>query len=86
MRPGTRVQSAGALGRAIRDARRARGLTQSELADLSGLTQPTVSSAERGARDVSFDTVLRLFAALQLDLVAESRSARGLPASRKGRP
>jgi len=85
MGSGTRVQSASALGRAIRDARRARGLTQSRLADLSGVTQPTVSSAERGVRRISLDTVLRLFAALQLDLFVEPRAARSLPASWKGR-
>ncbi|TYB47950.1 helix-turn-helix domain-containing protein [Actinomadura chibensis] len=38
------------IGAAIRRARRARGLTQTALAERAGLTQPAVSLLESGAR------------------------------------
>ena len=69
----TLVQSPTALGRALRDARRRQGLTQQQLAGLTGVAQPTVSNVERGAKRVSVDTILRLSAALNLELVLQSR-------------
>jgi HTH-type transcriptional regulator / antitoxin HipB len=62
-----------ALGRALRDARRARSLTQAQVAEISGVAQPTVSNVERGASSVSFGTLLRILAALQLELVLKDR-------------
>lgn len=67
------VQSASALGRALRDARRRRGLTQQELARRAGVAQPTVSNIERAVSPASLDTLLRLFAALRLELVLKDR-------------
>lgn len=72
------ILSPAALGRTLRDARLERGLTQSDLAQRSGLTQTTVSSIERGLSNVSLDTLLRLVATLRLELVLRSRqSSRG---------
>jgi HTH-type transcriptional regulator / antitoxin HipB len=71
----TLVQSPSALGRALRDARRARGLSQGEVAELAGITQATVSHAERGTRPLSIDTVLRLLSALKLELVIQNRGS-----------
>jgi XRE family transcriptional regulator, regulator of sulfur utilization len=42
-----------ALGDAVRELRKARGLTQETLADRSGLTTNYVGDAERGERNVS---------------------------------
>jgi transcriptional regulator with XRE-family HTH domain len=51
---------AGAL---IRDARRRAGLTQTELATLSGTSQATLSAYERGGKSPSADTLARVLAA-----------------------
>lgn len=75
------ILSPTALGRTLRDARLERGLTQSDLAQRSGLTQATVSSIERGQSNVSLDTLLRLVATLRLELVLRSR-----PPARRGAP
>ena len=64
-----------ALGRALRDARRARGLTQGETAIQAGISQPTVSKVERGESSVSLNTLLRLLAVYELDLTLRARPA-----------
>ena len=74
----TLVQSPLALGRALRDARRRRRLTQQQLADLAGVTQATVSNVERGVSRVSLTTLLRILAALKLELIVQSRESESL--------
>ena len=74
----TLVQSPLALGRALRDARRRKRLTQQQLADLAGVTQATVSNVERGVSRVSLTTLLRILAALQLELIVQSRESESL--------
>ena len=64
----TLVQSPKALGRALRDARKRHGLTQQQLANRAGVSQPTVSSVERGAHRVSLQVILRIMATLNLQL------------------
>ena len=44
----------------LRWARRCRGLTQSELADLAGLSRETVNRVERGAQEPSVETLCTL--------------------------
>jgi len=68
------VQSAKTLGRALRDARRDGGLTQQQLATLTGIAQPTISKVERGVSSASLDTLLRIFASLRLELVLQPRA------------
>lgn len=67
------VLSPASLGRALRDARLARGLTQGQLSQRAGVSQPTISSVERGASNVSLDTLLRLVATLRLEILLRSR-------------
>ena len=62
------------LGRLLRDARKAKGLSQSALAERVGLAQPKVSSVERGVLNVRVDTLLRLLAALDLELALRRRN------------
>lgn len=69
----TLVLSPASLGRALRDARLARGLTQGQLAQRAIVSQPTISSVERGASNVSLDTLLRLVATLRLEIIIRSR-------------
>jgi transcriptional regulator with XRE-family HTH domain len=57
--------------RALREARRRTGLTQSELADRTGTSQATVSAYETSAKGPSVATLSRLLAAMGVRLVAE---------------
>jgi transcriptional regulator with XRE-family HTH domain len=59
----------------IRDARRRAGLTQAELAELSGTSQATISAYEHGAKTPAPDTLGRVLAAAGMRLTA-------VPASR----
>jgi HTH-type transcriptional regulator/antitoxin HipB len=71
----TVVQSSATLGRALRDRRRARGLTQSAAAEQAGIGQPTLSNIERGVTHPSLETLLPLLAVLELELVLQPREA-----------
>jgi len=56
-----------AIGAAIRDARRAAGMTQQQLAAATGLPQPNISAYERGAKFAGVETLRRIGAALGAD-------------------
>lgn len=51
----------------VRELRRARGLSQGEFAERSGLHRTYISSVERGRRNVALVNVLRLARALDTD-------------------
>lgn len=58
--------------------RKARGLSQSELADLADIEQPTVSKIERGFEGVTLRTLNQIAKALDIslaDLLIDERSA-----------
>jgi XRE family transcriptional regulator, regulator of sulfur utilization len=61
-----------ALGLQYRDARVGQGLTQRQLAELSGIPQADISRIERGAGNPTEATLERIAAALgrRLELVA----------------
>lgn len=61
------------LGQVVRDRRNAVGMTQEDLASLTGIPQANLSKIERGASTARFDTYLRLCQALGIDLHAEGR-------------
>ena len=65
----------------LRLVRRRAGLTQSDLAQRAGTSQPVVSAYERGHRDPSYGTLQRLVAAAgeELRLVAVQRPMTDLP-------
>ena len=67
-----------AIADRIRDARLRHGLSQVELAQKLGVTQGTISRAERGNGDIRLGTLLELTRALDLDLVVIKRSQRAL--------
>lgn len=58
-----------ALGGRIRDARRARGWTQTRLADLMGVRQPSVSDWENGVSAPDPKTLWRLAEILHVPLL-----------------
>ncbi|QKT04798.1 helix-turn-helix domain-containing protein [Ectothiorhodospiraceae bacterium 2226] len=48
------------LGRLIAAARRARGFTQTQLAERAGTSRPTINRVEQGAGNVAWGTVMTL--------------------------
>ena len=74
----------------LRQARERAGISQRELAELLGCTQPAVSQAEAGDASLSVATLQRFAAALgcDLELAIVSRDVafkRGIPASLRPR-
>ena len=62
------------MGSLIQRARRRKGLTQTELAHLSGLRQEHVSRIEVGHDGTKLASLYALFAALDLDLLVDIRA------------
>lgn len=62
------------LGHAIKLARMRKGLTQRELASMSGVWQETISKVENGLGGAKIDTIFSLLAALDLELSVTERS------------
>jgi len=62
------------IGHAIREARKARKLTQKDLAIRSGVWQETISKIENGQSGTKMETIFDLLSALDLDVNIEERS------------
>jgi transcriptional regulator with XRE-family HTH domain len=58
----------------VADQRRAHGLSQKELAELTGTTQSAIARLESGGRPPRIDTLLRIAEALDCELVVKLRS------------
>src|SRR3954454_16673593 len=58
------------IGNLIRDARKHRGLTQHQLADLLGTSQSAVNRIEKGHQNLSIEMLARIGAALDSEIVA----------------
>ena len=67
------------LGSIIQRARRQKGLTQTDLAQLSGLRQEMISKIETGRESTRLSAIYALFAALDLDLLVGSRDNTSMP-------
>ena len=65
------------LGAAIRLARKARNLRQVDIAQKASVRQALVSDIENGATTAKLDTVIRILAALDLDLSVVTRRTTG---------
>lgn len=61
------------LGAVIQSHRLAKGLTQTELARLSGTQQKTISAIENGSDGTRLDTLLGVIGILDLDLQIVAR-------------
>jgi ribosome-binding protein aMBF1 (putative translation factor) len=57
----------------VAERRLERGLSQRELAELTGTTQSAIARLERGGRPPRIDTLLRIAEALDCDLAVELR-------------
>ena len=62
-----------AIAEQVVEQRRARNLSQQELADLCGTTQSAIARFERGGRPPKIDTLLRMAQALDCELIVEFR-------------
>jgi len=58
---------------ALRARRRAKGMTQKQLAETTGTAQSTISDIETGVVSVSLDVYLRLLEALGAELTVTGR-------------
>jgi HTH-type transcriptional regulator/antitoxin HipB len=56
------------IGNLIRDCRKRRGLSQSQLGTMTGLRQETISLIESGSTSARIKTLLAILAALDLEL------------------
>ena len=63
------------IGNLIRDARKHRGLTQSQLADLLGTSQSAVNRIEKGHQNLSLETLSRIGEALDSEIVTVGSGA-----------
>ncbi|SJN08043.1 hypothetical protein FM113_00595 [Leucobacter sp. 7(1)] len=68
-----RIQKPADLARLIKTRRQAQGLTQQDVAAAAGITRQSLARVERGHGGVSFDTTLRIFERLGIQLDAVSR-------------
>ena len=59
-----------AIGERIREARNAKGWTQAQLAELSGIETSNISHIERAATKLSFPTLVSIANALEVSLDA----------------
>lgn len=65
------------LGAIIQSERIRRGMTQSELASLTGTQQKTISAVENGREGTKLDTLLSVIASLDLDIQIVPRQREG---------
>lgn len=71
------ARSAKQLGLVLRQRRSARGLTQTQLADLVGTGQKTISKIENGNPATRMDTLFSILAALDLEADIKPRTNGG---------
>lgn len=68
-----KVRSSKELGEAVRLTRKNRKLSQTELAQKASLRQALISDVENGVTSAKLDTILKVMAALDLDLAVVER-------------
>jgi len=68
------LQTAAQLSNHLRSFRKARGLTQAALGELTGLDQTRIAKIERDPSRVSVGQLLKVLAALQVRVLLESKT------------
>ncbi len=68
------ARSAKQLGTVIRKARRVKGMNQSQLGEMTGLRQATISKIENGEGATRIDTICDVLAALDLEFAVRLRT------------
>ena len=77
---GARSATHVALGRAVRDLRLDRGISQEDLAHLSGMHRTYLGGIERGERNVSYKNLKKIAGALEVpasELLARAEGHEG---------
>jgi HTH-type transcriptional regulator/antitoxin HipB len=69
----TKTTSPVSLGQILRAARKQKGLSQTEAGRSVGIDQPTLSKIERGESNARIDTLFRLLAALDMEMIVQFR-------------
>jgi HTH-type transcriptional regulator/antitoxin HipB len=69
----TKTTSPKNLGMILRAARKRKGLSQTEAGKSVGIDQPTMSKIERGESRARVDTLFRLLAALDMEMIVSPR-------------
>ncbi len=62
-----------ALGQILKSTRKQKGLNQYQAGNLVGITQAMVSRIERGESNARIDTLFRLLAALEMEMIVRPR-------------
>ncbi|MCM2358461.1 MAG: helix-turn-helix domain-containing protein [Geobacteraceae bacterium] len=68
-----KILSPESLGAALRNERKKKGLSQTEVGKSVGIDQPTMSRVEKGNPGTELGTLFRLLTALDLELVLQKR-------------
>ncbi|NTW16110.1 MAG: helix-turn-helix domain-containing protein [Syntrophaceae bacterium] len=68
-----KILSPEGLGAALRNERKKKRLSQTEAGKSVGIDQPTVSKVEKGNPGTELGTLFRLLAALDLELLIQTR-------------
>lgn len=69
MNDNTKTKTTFAFGIRVRQLRKARGLSQEALADLSELDRSYIGGIERGERNISLNNIHKISLALDVELV-----------------
>ncbi len=70
-----KIRSSKELGETVRVARKSLNLSQTELAQRASLRQALISDLENGVNSAKLDTILKVMAALDLDLAIVERTS-----------
>lgn len=70
----------------LRELRAAAGMSQTELADRAGMTKDGIAHLEQGRRAPSWETILALCAALDVECTAFTQAPKTMSKRGRGRP
>ena len=62
------------VGKMIREARKAKGLTQQELGDTLGVNKATINKYEGGKQNLTIETLHRLMEAMGEELIIKTKA------------
>lgn len=69
----TKATNPKSLGIILRSVRKSKGLNQTEAGKVVGVDQTTLSKIERGESNARIDTLFRILAALDMELIVRPR-------------
>ncbi len=66
------------FGQLIKEVRKEKSLTQSELGHLIGVTKSQISKLENGTSNMTIGTIFKIFEAMNSEILFEVRGGRGV--------